>query len=219
MKRKCLLLLLIPLAVPLSGCRRKHFVPPPLQAPSNLTATAVSSSQILLSWQDNSDDEDHFRIACDMGIGQNQFLDRVPANTTRYEHGKLQPLTYYQYFVIAERGGESAASERFSATTLEAPVEIVEYWLVRGSMRMHYLRGYLKSTATEPCLVELTAQYHITAFYDDGFSEWDTCIYTVDLEALADNTFFEFQYILQTETAGDKKVDCELEITDVEIEY
>jgi len=191
----------------------------PLEPPSNPMAEAVSYKQINLTWQDNSDDEDNFRIACDMGLGpgNNQFLVRLPANTTHYEHQNLQPMTEYKYFVIAERNGVDAGSERFWATTLEAPVEILEYSLNRVSMCMFYLQGYLKSGATEPCSVELRAEYHITN--DSGYSEWETHTYTVGLEALADNTFFEFVYVIPAGTCGDKEVECELEITDVEIQY
>ncbi len=191
---------------------------PELQAPSNLSANVVSYKQINLFWQDNSDTEDGFRVRCNIGHTQTNTIAIVDPNTNQYEHCKLQPMTDHKYYIEAFRGKETAGSPQVSATTLSAPVEITQYSLVRGSMRMHYLRGYLKSGASEPCLVELTAKYHIVCTWS-GFEEWETCIYTVDLEALAEKTFFEFVWILGTESAGDKWVECTLEITDVEIEY
>lgn len=197
---------------------------PPLEAPSNLSASVISYKQINLSWQDNSTTEDGFRVRCNIGHTQTNTIATVGPNTTRYEHCKLQPMTDHKYYIEAFRGEETAGTPQVSATTFAAPVEILEYWLVRSSMRMFHLGGELKSEATEPCSVELRAEYYITPIYPedypDGYEEWDTCTYTVDLEALTDSTFFEFIYILGTETAGDKVVTCEkLEIIDVEIEY
>lgn len=99
-----------------------------LEAPSNVMAEAVSYKQINLTWQDNSDDEDTFRINSDFGLGpgNNQFLARVPANTTNYEDCNLQPMREYKYFVMAERNGERACSERFWATTPSPVSAIIE---------------------------------------------------------------------------------------------
>ena len=45
------------------------FVSPPPAAPSGLSATAVSSSQINLSWTDNSSDETGFKLERKTGAG------------------------------------------------------------------------------------------------------------------------------------------------------
>lgn len=183
---------------------------PLLQPPSNVMAEAISYKQINLSWQDNSGDEDSFRIACDLGIGQNQFLDRVPANTTHYEHYKLQPMTYYQYFVIAERGGESAASERF-ATTTSCPVTTRAYGVQYLSDTLVEVWGDVYSSADEPCRAELTA-----FIYD--FRTWDliaTNKETFELKARGMDTFY-----IKVELPGTQhKVYYKVEVTDVEIEY
>jgi len=119
MRKRYLLLLLIPLAIVLSGCHKKHFAPSPLQAPSNLTATAVSSSRIHLSWQDNSDDEDYFRVLCPTMWGiQHQTIATLPANTTTFDHcGNVEPDTEYEYFVCVHREEERTCSGRAWATT------------------------------------------------------------------------------------------------------
>ena len=119
MRRKYLLFLVISLAITLTGCGRKHFTPPPLQAPSNLTATAVSSTQIHLSWQDNSTDEGYFRVLCPTMWGiQHQTIATLPPDTTSFDHRNLEPMKEYEYYVCVHREEEHTCSGRTYATTL-----------------------------------------------------------------------------------------------------
>jgi hypothetical protein len=71
-------------------------------APSNLVATGASSSQVNLTWADNSSDETGFTFAFDMNSGlTNPMYDYAGGvNTTSYSHTGL-----------------SAASSATSATT------------------------------------------------------------------------------------------------------
>ena len=73
-----------------------------LAAPSNLTATAISSSQINLTWQDNSNAETGFQIwqSIDMSPIFSQIAT-VGANVTSYSNTGLIPATTYSYVVIA----------------------------------------------------------------------------------------------------------------------
>ena len=118
--KKYLVLLLVPSLITLSGCLFRDSAPPPLNPPSNLTATAVSSSQIHLSWQDNSDDEDYFRVLCPTMWGiQHQTIATLPPDTTSFEHRRLEPMKEYEYFVCVHRGErEHTCSERVYETTL-----------------------------------------------------------------------------------------------------
>ena len=69
-------------------------------APSNLTATANSSSQITLSWQDNSTNETGFKIWRAKGTGSYNLLSTtVDQNATRYVDTRLQANTTYSYKV------------------------------------------------------------------------------------------------------------------------
>ncbi|MFP3953951.1 MAG: lectin like domain-containing protein, partial [Candidatus Acetothermia bacterium] len=81
--------------------------------PSNLTATSVSSSQIDLSWQDNSSDETGFKVYRD-----GTQIDTVGSDVTSYQDDGLSEDTEYCYSVSAYNGdGESGQSNQACATT------------------------------------------------------------------------------------------------------
>jgi predicted secreted protein len=94
--------------------------PTPPAAPSNLTATAVSSSQINLAWADNATDETGFKIERCTGAGCSDFsqIATVGANVTGYSNTGLAASTSYSYRVQAYNGGgDSGYSNTASATT------------------------------------------------------------------------------------------------------
>jgi subtilisin family serine protease len=100
--------------------------PPPPAAPTGLTATAVSSSQIDLAWTDNSGNEDGFKIErCqDAGTPCTDFaqIATVTANTTIYQDGGVAGGATYRYRVRAHNsGGNSAYSNEADATTPTPP--------------------------------------------------------------------------------------------------
>ena len=97
------------------------FAPPtPPAAPSNLTATAASTSQIDLAWTDNADNEDGFKIERSPdGVNGWAQIATVGANVTTYFDNGLTPGTPYYYRVRANNaGGDSAYSNTTSATAL-----------------------------------------------------------------------------------------------------
>lgn len=72
------------------------------KAPSNLTATAISQSQINLSWADNSDNENGFKIVrATVSGGPYTLIATLPANSTTYQDTGLLPGTTYYYKVKA----------------------------------------------------------------------------------------------------------------------
>ncbi len=88
--------------------------PAPPAAPSNLTATANGTS-ITLAWQDNSGNEQGFKIERD-GVE----IALVSADVTGYVNSGLNPLTSYTYRVRAyNAGGHSAYSNEATETTGE----------------------------------------------------------------------------------------------------
>ncbi len=97
---------------------------PPPNAPSNLLASAVSASQINLSWTDNSSDESGFKIERCQGAGCTSFVQiaTVAAGVTGYGDPSLASSTTYTYRVRAwNASGDSAYSNTAQATTQPAP--------------------------------------------------------------------------------------------------
>lgn len=94
--------------------------PTPPAAPSNLTATTVSSTEVQLGWQDNSDNEDEFRIESRFSGGSYQDIGSVPADSTGATVFALNPATTYDFRVRARNGaGNSGYSTSATATTLD----------------------------------------------------------------------------------------------------
>ncbi len=91
-------------------------------APSGLTAIAVSSSQIDLSWTDVSN-EDGYKIERKTGVnGTYSEITTVSANTTTYSDTGLSASTTYYYRVKAYNlAGDSEYSNEASATTSAPP--------------------------------------------------------------------------------------------------
>src|SRR5206468_3657708 len=87
-------------------------------APSGLTATALSSTQIKLTWVDNSSNENNFIVGRSTTSG-GPYTDIVTlaANTTAYTNSSLSGSTTYYYVVRATNSiGSSANSAEASAT-------------------------------------------------------------------------------------------------------
>jgi hypothetical protein len=100
----------------------KTAVGPPPNAPSNLIATPLSSSQINLMWQDSSNDETGFKIERKTATGSYSQIATVGANVTSYSSSRLGANTTYYYRVRAYKATlNSDYCEEASATTLPPP--------------------------------------------------------------------------------------------------
>ena len=98
-------------------------VPSPPAAPSNLMATATSSSQINLSWTDSASNESGFRIERSPDGTAFAEIATVGANVTSYANTGLTAATQYWYRVRAYNGtGTSSYAGPTSATTLAPAV-------------------------------------------------------------------------------------------------
>lgn len=96
------------------------YIAPPIPAvPSNLVATAMSTSQINLSWQRNSTDESGFKIERKTGAGGTYSqIATVGAGVVSYSNSGLSAVTTYYYRVRAyNASGDSSYSNEASATS------------------------------------------------------------------------------------------------------
>lgn len=123
-----ILLALVPILGGCEGCTDKEKLRKP-GAPSNLVATAVSYNRIDLTWQDNSNNEDGFRVGCNIYGGSTYYeVADLSANTTSFAHSGLDPLTAYKYYIQAYNEAGAANSNVAEVTTLSG-VEILDYQL------------------------------------------------------------------------------------------
>jgi hypothetical protein len=128
----------------------------PPSAPSNLDAVSVSSTQIDLSWEDNSSTEDGFVIEVDEGnTGTFAYLDTVGPDVTSYPDTGLNEGTVYCYRVYAYNTyGDSAYSNADCETAGGGSVVTVS--------TVQELRDAV-AAATPGTIIELT----------DGTYAWD----------------------------------------------
>ncbi len=95
---------------------------PPLVAPSNLTAKAVSTSEINLAWTDNSSNETKFNLQRSTDGINFAVIASPGANVTTYSDKLLAASTRYYYRVRAVNADSASVfSNKASATTLAAP--------------------------------------------------------------------------------------------------
>jgi len=123
----------------------------PPASPSGLNATAISSSEITLSWTDNSNDESGFHIEVSPDGSNWTQIASVGANVTSYSHGGLQASTSYHYRVRAYNTyGTSGYTNTAVATTQALPSSTSVYVAVAdGSamiMNRNKWRGQLEVT-------------------------------------------------------------------------
>jgi titin len=91
-------------------------------APSNLSALAVSSSQINLQWRDNSNNEVEFNIERSTNGISFSEITTVPAETTYYPDRTLSATTTYYYKIRASNAvGNSPYSNIASSSTFSSP--------------------------------------------------------------------------------------------------
>jgi uncharacterized repeat protein (TIGR01451 family) len=95
----------------------------PLSAPSGLAATPISSSQVDLSWTDNSASETGYEIERRSSGGSFSLLTTTAADATSYSDGTVGDGTAYEYRVRAVNGtgSSSYSNTSFATTPLDAP--------------------------------------------------------------------------------------------------
>ena len=118
------------------------FAAPPAAA-SNLVATALSSSSIGLTWDDNSSTETGFKIERKLVGGAFAAVQTVAANVRVFTDAGLAADTTYIYRVIATNlGGDAAPSNEANAKTLPtaptAPNNLTAVPLSQTQIRLNW---------------------------------------------------------------------------------
>lgn len=92
-------------------------------APTNLTATAGSSSAINLAWTDNSSNENGFKIERCQGSGCSSYsqIAQVGQGVTTYSNTGVSANTTYQYRVRAYTGTTNSSFSNLASVTTPAP--------------------------------------------------------------------------------------------------
>ncbi|MEI7984228.1 MAG: fibronectin type III domain-containing protein [Armatimonadota bacterium] len=91
-------------------------------APALTAVTGVSYNAIDLTWTDNSDNEDGFRIQRLDAAGQWQTVGtKLPNQTTFHDASGLQPSSSYTYQIVAYNNGGDSPSNSMSGSTQNPP--------------------------------------------------------------------------------------------------
>jgi len=73
-----------------------------IAAPTNLVATANSTTQVIVTWQDNEFQEDGYKIERKTGLaGTYSIIDSVSTNVTLYVDNSVSPSNIYYYRAFA----------------------------------------------------------------------------------------------------------------------
>jgi len=116
----------------MSGCSSNSYNPPPdttpPSAPTGLTATAVSTSQINLSWTASTDNVGvtGYKVERCQGAACSSFVQVATPTTTTFSDTGLTGSTSYSYRVRATdaAGNLSTFSNTSSATTTTGPISV-----------------------------------------------------------------------------------------------
>lgn len=93
----------------------------PPTAPASTVALTPQSGQVVLTWQDQSNNEEQFQIQRRRNTGEWADLKRIPANTARYVDKDVQDGVAYAYRVCAVNSmGASAFADPVTISTLPA---------------------------------------------------------------------------------------------------
>ncbi len=91
-------------------------------APSNLTAVVQSTTEVLLSWGDNSANETSFRVEFRPQGGSFAEIGSVGANTASAVVTGLTPNTTYEFRVRARNSAGNSAYSNTATATTEPPI-------------------------------------------------------------------------------------------------
>jgi hypothetical protein len=158
-------------------------LPPPPSAPSDLAVATVSSSDLLLSWSDNSNNEDGFLIERRLGTGSFAQIALVGPNAESYQNSGLQQNTTYGYRVRAFNDAGASAytsivSGKTSIEVIPAPGNLTAVVRSATTVRLTWVdrsgneTGFTLERATEagPFSVVKNLETNVVSVDDSGLS-------------------------------------------------
>jgi parallel beta-helix repeat protein len=107
-------------------------------APRQVDAQAVSNTEIIVTWADQTPDETHFKVERRQGNGLWSAVATLPADSVLYRDSGLNPASSYQYRVAAERNGQLPATSDAKLAATPAT----------GSTTLRYVDGSACNTGT-----------------------------------------------------------------------
>ena len=170
---------------------------PPPAAPSNLAATAVSQSQINLTWRDNSGVELNYIVSRSTTAG-GPYTDiaTLAANTTSYNNTGLNANATY-YYVVRARNDTGSSANSNESSTLTWPNEIIvdnadagftasANWSTGTSATDKYATSYhyrntaaISDAATFSYSAQQTRNYEVYAWWTQGSNRSTNAPYIV----------------------------------------
>jgi hypothetical protein len=136
-----------------------------INPPENLTATAITSTQITLQWEDKSDTEIRYKVERKSGRGNYFELALLGVNAYTYTDINLIPGTTYYYRVQVMRSPwETAYSNEASTTTPLPPVAAPEPQYPGNSFLVSTLKPRFKWSE-----VDTAATYTLQVALDNLF--------------------------------------------------
>ena len=108
-------------------------------APTNLTGSVISTSQVNLSWVDNATNEDGYKIERKSGSGSYAVVGSTGVNLTTFSDLGLTPNTTYTYRVYAynSAGNSLQYSNEVTVTTQDN----IPSWLTNGLVAYYPFNG------------------------------------------------------------------------------
>jgi outer membrane protein assembly factor BamB len=122
MKKHWYVIVLVASIVLMSSCVIQ--IPFPPEPPSNLEAEALSSTEIKLTWTDNSTNEEGFEIERKTGVEEWNLIKTVEADIREYRDSELSTSTTYYYRIRSyNTRGYSNYSNTATVTTNTPPTK------------------------------------------------------------------------------------------------
>lgn len=119
-----------------------------LAAPTDLAATSVSSSQIDLTWTDNSSTSFQLQFATNDAFSPSTKRNIGPAGITSYEHTGLDPITTYWYRIKAKQGPSASAWSDPPAFATTAPDGVVATAVSSGAIDVNWTPNSTNTNVT-----------------------------------------------------------------------